>query len=207
LARRTAYKIARGPLLTLKDGPVQALDPAERRHWRMIGDGTFLDDGAGGIVAKGGMGLLWYGKWQLRNFRLTVEWKASARGDNSGVFVRFANPARNPWLAVDQGYEIQIDDTGFSDIPSENGKPIYQTGAIYGIQGPSQPAAKDPAGADPWNTFVIEVVGQTYNVWLNDAHIITDFYGKRGTEGYIGLQSHSNPVTFRKVFIEPLPVA
>lgn len=207
LARRTAYKIARGPLLTLKDGPVQALDPAERRHWRMIGEGTFLDDGAGGIVAKGGMGLLWHSKWQLRNFRLTVEWKASARSDNSGVFVRFPNPARNPWLAVDQGYEIQIDDTGFSDIPSENGKPIYQTGAIYGIQGPSQLAAKDPAGADPWNTFVIEVVGQTYNVWLNDAHIITDFHGTRGTEGYIGLQSHSNPVTFRKVFIEPLPVA
>ena len=204
LARRTAYKIARGALLTVKDGSVQALDPAERRNWRMSGNGTFVDEGAGVIRAEGGMGLLWYAKWQLRNFRLTVEWRANAKADNSGVFVRFPNPVNNPWIAVDRGYEIQIDDTGFNDDPAENGKPIYQTGAIYGIQGPSQLASKDPAGADPWNTFVIEVKGQTYNIWLNDTHIITDFQGTRSGEGYIGLQNHAAPVRFRKVLIEPL---
>jgi len=206
LARRTAYKFVRGALLTVKDGPVQALDPSERRHWRMIGDGTFVDDGSGGIVAQGGMGLLWYSKWQLRNFRLTVDWRATAKSDNSGVFVRFPNPARNPWIPVDRGYEIQIDDTGFNDDPAQSGKPIYQTGAIYSIQGPSKIASKDPAASDPWNTFLIEVVGQTYNVWLNNTQIITDFKGTRSPEGYIGLQNHGNPVTFRKVLIEPLPV-
>jgi len=55
-------------------------------------------------------------------------------------------------------------------------------------------------------TFLIEVVGQTYNVWLNNTQIITDFKGTRSPEGYIGLQNHGNPVTFRKVLIEPLPV-
>jgi 3-keto-disaccharide hydrolase len=49
-------------------------------------------------------------------------------------------------------------------------------------------------------------VGQTYNVWLNNTQIITDFKGTRSPEGYIGLQNHGNPVTFRKVLIEPLPV-
>jgi hypothetical protein len=51
LARRAADKIARGTLLTVKDGPVQALDRAERRHWRMSGNGTLVDDGSGGIRA------------------------------------------------------------------------------------------------------------------------------------------------------------
>jgi len=207
LARRTAHKIARAPLLTASDGPVQALSAAERRHWRMIGPGSFGDDGEGGIVAQGpGMGLLWYSKWQLRNFRLTVEWKVKAASDNSGVFVRFPSPARNPWIAVDSGYEIQIDDLGAQDDPAQAGKPIYKTGAIYGIQGASKVASKDPASADPWNTFVIEVVGQTYNVWLNGEHVVTDFQGTRTGEGYVGLQNHGNPVSFRNIVIAPLPI-
>jgi hypothetical protein len=49
-------------------------------------------------------------------------------------------------------------------------------------------------------------VERTYNVWLNNTQIITDFKGTRSPEGYTGLQNHGNPVTFRKVLIEPLPV-
>jgi len=45
-------------------------------------------------------------------------------------------------------------------------------------------------------------VGRTYNVWLDNAQIITDFKGTRSPEGYIGLQNHGNPVTFRKVLID-----
>jgi hypothetical protein len=173
----------------------------------MSGGGSFQDDGQGGIVSQGGMGLLWYSKWQLRNFRLTVEWKAAARDNNSGVFVRFPNPVRNPWIAVDRGYEIQIDDSGFNDDPAQSGNPIYRTGAIYGVKGPTKVASKDPAAADPWNTFVIEVVGQTYHVQLNGEHVIVDFVGNRSPEGYIGLQNHTGLVTFRKVLIEPLPIS
>src|SRR5205814_183017 len=158
-----AYKLARAPLLTVGDSAVQPLGAAERRHWRMIGDGTFVDGGAGEIVTQGGMGLLWYSKWQLRNFRLTLEWRATAKADNSGIFVRFPDPARNPWIAVDRGYEIQIDDVGASDDPAKVGQSVLQTGAIYGIQGASKLASKDPASADPWNNYIIEVVGQTYN--------------------------------------------
>ncbi|MBW3596016.1 MAG: DUF1080 domain-containing protein [Planctomycetes bacterium] len=205
LARRTAHKIARAPVLTPHDGPVEALAPAERRHWYHAGAGTFRDDGAGGIVAEGGMGLLWFSKWQLRNFKLSVEWRVAARSDNSGVFLRFPDPAGNPWEAVDRGYEVQIDDIGADDDPAEHGKPIYQTGAIYGIRSPSNMVSKDPASADPWNRFVIQVVGQTYDVWLNDEHIIQRFEGSRGEEGYIGLQNHGTPVTFRSVAIEALP--
>jgi hypothetical protein len=83
---------------------------------------------------------------------------------------------------------------------------VLQTGAIYGIQGASKLASKDPASADPWNKYIIEVVGQTYNVWLNGEHVITDFLGDRSVEGYIGLQNHTGTVRFRNLLIEPLPV-
>ena len=204
LARRTAHLLAREPVLTVADGNVDALSSTERSFWRMSGDGQFKDDGSGGIVAEGGLGLFWYSKWKLRNFRLTVEWKASATSDNSGVFLRFPNPRNNPWIGVDRGYEVQIDDLGANDDPLESGKPIYQTGAIYSFHGPTTVASKDPASSDPWNRFEITVERQTYNVRLNGVHVVQDFQGNRSAEGYIGLQSHGAPVTFRKVLIEPL---
>lgn len=205
MARRTAHIIARQPLLTEADGTVQALAPAERRHWRIAGEGRFKDDGTGGIVAEGGLGLLWFSKWRLRNFELTVEWKATAKTDNSGIFVRFPDPMGNPWIAVDRGYEIQIDDTGWHDDPAERGRPTYQTGAIYTFQGPTSVASKDPNGQDPWNTFIIRVVGQEYKVTLNDVPVINRFIGNRSEDGFIGLQNHGSPVTFRSVLIKPLP--
>jgi len=172
----------------------------------MAGRGAFVDAGADGIRAQGGMGLLWYTRWSLRNFRLTVEWRASAKADSSGIFLRFPEPADNPWAAVDRGYEVQIDDEGWHDDPGERGKAIYRTGAIYGTAGPTAVASKDPASADPWNTFVLSVVGQRYDVRLNGQHEVANFAGDRGAEGYVGLQCHGRPVAFRRVLIEPLPL-
>ncbi len=69
------------------------------------------------IESVDGIGLLWYTVEAFADFVLRLEWRASAPDDNSDVFVRFpslgSNDAANDWqLAVDQGYEIQIDDTG-----------------------------------------------------------------------------------------------
>src|SRR5689334_977639 len=72
----------------------------------MCGPGTFvLRDKM--IVSKGGMGLLWYTKKKFRDFTLRVDWKPSQREYNSGVFVRFADPDDDQWIAVNTGYEIQ----------------------------------------------------------------------------------------------------
>ena len=84
------------------------------------------------LLTHGGMGLLWYYKKKFKDFILTLEWKVSNRSDNSGVFVRFPNPFTDPNIAIEYGYEIQIDDIG-----SPDGKPIHRTGAIYNYKGPS----------------------------------------------------------------------
>lgn len=145
--------------------------------WQMAGPGSFalLDDGS--ILSQGGMGLLQYAERSFRDFVLEFEWMAERPNANSGVFVRFPQITNDPWHAVNNGYEIQIED----------GRAPHQvTGSIYDIQAPTKVATK-PAGE--WNHYRIQVTGHRYQIWLN-GELIQDFIGNRGREGYIGLQNH-----------------
>ena len=118
--------------------------------------------------------------------------------DNSGVFVRFPDPGADPFNAVREGYEVQIDDMGVPD-----GATIHKTGAIYDVQAPSAAGAK-PAGE--WNSFQIRIVGQRYDVTLNNKQVITNFIGSRSTRGFIGLQNHlaKDKVFFRNIVVTPV---
>jgi Domain of Unknown Function (DUF1080) len=165
--------------------------------WCMVGRGKFVlvkDDGS--LRSEGGMGLLWYAKKKYKDFVLKVDWKVSRKNDNSGVFIRFSNPDNDPLIAVNTGYEIQIDDMAMPD-----GNPLHKTGAIYNFASPSNAASK-PVGQ--WNTFEIEATGQKYSVILNDVKVIPEFKGNRFTEGYIGLQNHDadSYVSFKNIRIK-----
>jgi hypothetical protein len=85
----------------------------------MAGTGGFNVLGPDILESFGGIGLLWYTAQQFGDFTLKVDWRASGPTDNSGVFLRFpalgnSDPANDWKLAVNQGYEIQIDDTGYN---------------------------------------------------------------------------------------------
>jgi len=155
------------------------------------------------LVTEGGMGLLWYAARQFENFELEVDWKTTKKSDNSGIFVRFPAPTvpndlnGDPRIAIDQGYEIQIDDEGAPD-----GDRIHKTGAIYGFQPPAKVASKQPG---EWSTFLIRLEGQIYNVTLNGEPVITNFKGNRSMRGHIGLQNHSpkDQVFFRNIIAAP----
>ena len=62
-----------------------------------------------------------------------------AGDDNAGVFVGFPDPGNDPFNAVNEGHEIQIDAT---DDPS------HTTGAIYDFQA-AEAAARDAALKPP----------------------------------------------------------
>jgi hypothetical protein len=170
--------------------------------WRQAGPGGFAIDN-GMLVTEGGMGLLWYAARPFGNFELQVDWKVTKKSDNSGIFVRLPaptgahDPGGDPRVAIDQGYEIQIDDEGAPD-----GTAIHKTGAIYNLQ-PAAKIASRPPGE--WNTFLIRVKGQIYNVTLNGAPVITNFTGHRSLRGHIGLQNHSpnDQVFFRNIIATP----
>jgi hypothetical protein len=172
------------------------LDGTNLQGWKMCGPGMFFLE-HNKIISKGGMGLLWYTKKKFLNFILKVDWKTSARGDNSGVFVRFSDPNDDPWIAVNTGYEIQI-----YDAEPVDGNATHRTGAVYNFAPPSTYASKEPG---EWNRFEIQAIGQNYAVILNNKRV-TEFIGNRQLEGYIGLQNHDakSRVCFGKIAIMEL---
>jgi hypothetical protein len=166
--------------------------------WCMAGPGKFvLVEYDKSLQSEGGMGLLWYTKKKYKDFVLKIDWKVSRTNDNSGIFIRFSNPDNDPWIAVNTGYEIQIDDMAMPD-----GNPLHKTGAIYNFAAPSNAAASKPVGQ--WNTFEIEVTGQKYSITLNGEKAIAEFTGNRNTEGYIGMQNHDaySHVSFKNIMIK-----
>ncbi|AYY15575.1 DUF1080 domain-containing protein [Actinobacteria bacterium YIM 96077] len=178
---------------TLLDGTPESLD-----EWRMTGPGEFVLESDGSVRTVGGMGLLWYPE-SFGSYRLRLEWKV-AGDDNSGVFVGFPDPGDDPWVAVEHGYEIQIDATD---------EPDRTTGAIYGVQGAdvnARDAALNPPGT--WNAYEIVVEGQAIDVYLN-GELINQFEdsdpARDLSEGFIGLQNHDDgdEVYFRHIRIEP----
>jgi len=186
---------------------VQLFDGKTLDGWKMAGKGNFIIiESEKTLLTHGGMGLLWYYKKKFKDFILTLEWKVSNRSDNSGVFVRFPNPFTDPNIAIEYGYEIQIDDIG-----SPDGKPIYRTGAIYNYKGPSSTKTKSSSKQLPvgrWNTFEIIVIQQSYSVTLNKEKVVTNFIGNRSLEGFIGLQNHDDrsQVYFRNIMIKELKI-
>ncbi len=166
--------------------------------WTQAGPGSFTNTDAT-LTSTGGMGLYWYSAKQFTSYSLKADWRLT--GDsNSGVFVGFPNPGNDPWVAVNQGYEIQIDATDTAD---------RTTGSIYGFKS-ADLAARDAALNPPgeWNTYELLVEGQRIRVYLN-GRLVNDFTNAdpaRNLDGYIGLQNHGTGDTaaFRNVRVKEL---
>jgi hypothetical protein len=158
----------------------------------MAGPGEFIVEGDT-FYAHGGMGLWWYGEKSFKDFELHLEWKVQDDADNSGVFVRFPHPGNDPWVAVNQGYEIQICDAAQAK---------HNTGSVYSFQAASH-MPTNPAGK--WNDYDIKVVGQHYTIRIN-GEVVNEFDGDRTLEGYIGVQNHDDesPVSYRNIRVTEL---
>jgi hypothetical protein len=119
--------------------------------------------------------------------------------------------ATNPaWLAVDTGFEVQIDEMARPDQADR-----HRTGAVYdipigagaGSQAYSRGSALQPG---EWNDYEISVTGNDYTVLLNgfETARFTNNDPARGKpqsidplSGYIGLQTHTGAVSFRAIRI------
>jgi len=217
--------------------------------WKMAGGGKFRIVGRSLIAQPGGgIGLLYYTGEQFDNFTLRLDFclphPRGNNNDNSGIFVRFRDP-RKPVLpgtpgpdvpgndatvAVDTGYEIQIDEQARGDSrkkesdgsPEKDGHPYNRTGAIYKVKtfgnSPGQQnytnAQKLAAGL--WHSYEIKVTDRTYSVKLNGepstvftadpADPTEKFRGRKKSEdpdsGFIGLQVHTGTVAFANIRTE-----
>ena len=167
-------------------------DGSSTDGWEMAGPGEFVVD-EGALKATGGMGLFWYAKQPFKDFTLSLEWQVTAKENNSGVFVRFPHPGIDPWVAVNQGYELQICDPGGAK---------HDTGSVYSFQAASHIPTKS---VGEWNHYEITVIGQRYTVKINGERVNV-FEGNRTLEGYIGLQNHddASPVRYRNIYVKEI---
>ena len=228
LARRLAETlVAPSPPPALEPGFVWLFDGTQAglSGWEQAGPGGFdYDPAQQAIVARpvGDIGLLVHTAKTYSDFVLRLQFRLGSRDDNSGVFVRFRDPRKPPpaglhdpkivanaaWLAVDTGFEMQIDEQARPD-----GADMHRTGAVYAI----------PIGGDTgqqtftrgsslrpgeWNDYEIAVAGDAYTVTLNglQTSVFTNNDPTRGRpssqdplSGFIGLQSHTGAVSFRAV--------
>lgn len=179
----------------LFDGTAESLS-----GWKQAGPGSFTLDDDGSLTSSGGLGMLWYAASPFSRYSLKLDWK-TAGDDNSGVFVGFP-PSDDPWSAVDNGYEVQIDAT---DVPEKT------TGSVYGFRSADlkkRDRALNPPGE--WNTYEIRVEGEHLRVWLNGVKI-NDFTNtdpaRSLRDGHVGIQNHGSgdEVSFRDIRIKELP--
>jgi hypothetical protein len=170
--------------------------------WAHTGPGYFtVDEENESLVSHGGMGMLFYYDRKFDDFELTLEWSMETEDGNSGVFFRFPNlpqiqrasdaEGRNlagPWGAVNEGYEIQIQNKS--------------TGDLYSFEEGQMPQLK-PVGE--WNEMKIRAEGPHVQVWVNGKQV-GDYQAPRSLEGYIGVQNHDpdSSVRFWKLRIQPL---
>lgn len=200
IARRTASIIVTQSLGA--EPGFQPLGSGGLAGWKMIGAGNFIELGGNIIESVGGIGLLWFTQKQFKNFILRADWQAFDQADNSGIFFRFPDPGTDLNIPINQGYEVQIDNTGRNPEAGTFSDPLHNTGAIYKLA-PSQAV---PA-IGKWHTFEIEANGATLTVRLDGQQVSQLQNAPRSPQGYIGLQNHhvGSRVQFTRLRIKELP--
>ena len=173
--------------------------------WSHVGDGSFvIEDGL--LKTNGGMGLLWYTGQKFEDVKIKVVYKGADKS-NAGVFIRIPEQPTEPWMPVNRGFEVQIDD---------NADLHHQTGVLYSFT-----KAKDSPGKPGWNEMEITLNGDRTRVKVN-GKLVTDFkegdpvpekvedsepeHGPRPKSGYIGLQNHSEDdvIYFKEISVKKL---
>lgn len=185
-----------------RDTDRQALLGPDLAGWRMAGGGGFRCLADGVVESFGGSGLLWYEGRSFDDLVLEVEWRLTNADDNSGVFLRVPPLGRDIGPAIENGYEVQIDDRGFDPQTGRLGSPLHLTGAVYRLA----PAARLLSRAvGQWNRFRITAEGAAIEVELNGQKASRLDHGGRAPAGHIALQCHhqGSAVQFRDLRVRP----
>lgn len=176
--------------------------------WKHVGPGEVVVEN-GTLKTVGGMGLLWYTGEKIGDAVIKIVYRApdDNGGGNSGVFIRIPEPPTEPWMPVNRGYEVQIDDSDDD---------WHRTGVLYSFTKTlAQPKLQE------WNTMEITLDGERTLVTVNGTKV-TEYRegdpapekkqkhepdrGKRAASGYIGLQNHGDKDTvyFKEVSLKRL---
>lgn len=173
------------------DGFALLFNGKDLNGWKIIGPAEGWEVQAGLLVCNG------EGRGWIRpedtysDFVLRLAYRISA-GGNSGIFVRTSEEGRPAY----QGMEIQLYDVPHDPLTDKS------NGAIYDAVTPTSDPAR-PAGH--WNAVEVSCQGPMVRVIINGCEVVAcnvdDHPALKGrlTSGYIGLQNHRSPISFRNV--------
>ncbi len=177
----------------------QLFNGHDLRGWKHVGPGNFTVE-HGLLTTQGGMGLLYCTIGPLNDCEIKVVYKMEHDNDNSGVFIRIPEEPTEPWMPVNRGYEVQID----NHPERVNEDEFHMTGTLYSL---TRPLAKPGKPGPEWNTMLIRIEGPRTQVFVNDVKV-TDYTegqpvpdkkfnfepdrGVRPDKGWIGLQNNSD---------------
>ena len=134
--------------------------------WKHVGPGQMTVEN-GLIQTHGGMGLLYWPEAKLGDCVIRVVFKMRDNNDNSGVFIRIPIAPTEPWMPVNYGYEVQID----NEPEKSNEDEYHVTGTLYSL---TKPLAKPGKPGPEWNTMEITLDGPRTIVVVNDVKV-TDY--------------------------------
>ena len=180
--------------------------------WEQVGPGKFVVEN-GQLKTEGGMGMIYYPAEKFGNVMIRVVYTVKDNDTNSGVFIRVPEKSTDEWVAVNKGYEVQIDN-GTRHVGGE----YHCSGVLYSLTKAMSHPQKKPG---EWNTLEITLDGPRTVVVLNGEKV-TDFKegdpvpaktrdfeperGPRPLTGYIGIQNHDDLSTayFKEIAIKPI---
>ena len=197
---------SQGTAVILTDGKsLNGWKPAEEPRMELLRDGS--------LASQRGKGVLYYAERPFKDFTLELEFLPEWGGAAAGVFLRLPEPPATLAAAERSAYEVKLGE----DKPPAFREPVHYTRSPFLTGGinlvgadsvhhrdqmsPRRPVSRAPG---EWNTLRVDAIGQRYTVWVNGEKV-NDFFGRKATEGYIGLVNRTPDfsVRFRNVRVTP----
>ena len=204
---------APGPCFAQTNGWRQLFNGKDMKGWEQVGPGKFVvEDGK--LKTVGGMGMLLYPAEKFGDVVIRVVYTVTDNDCNSGVFIRIPEKPADEWVAVNTGYEVQIDN-GVRHVGGE----YHCSGVLYSL---TKALAHPQRKPGEWNELEITLDGPRTIVMLNGQKV-TDFKegdpvppktrnfepnrGPRPLAGYIGVQNHDDLSTayFKEIAVKAIP--
>jgi len=195
------------PIVLFDGKSIDAWKAVEQPQMLLLPDGT--------LGNQRGKGLLYYATRPFGDFTLELEYLPETASASAGVFLRLPNAPASLDSAERSAYEVKLGEDpkllpAFRE-PAHYTRSMFITGAINlagadsvhhrDQMSPTHLVSRAPG---EWNTLRVDAVGQRYTVWVNGEKV-NDFFGRKATEGYIGLVER-NPdfaVRFRNIRVTP----
>ena len=119
--------LAPGPSFAQTNAWRQLFNGKDMKGWEQVGPGKFVvEDGK--LKTVGGMGMLLYPAEKFSNVVIRVVYTVADNDCNSGVFIRIPEKPADEWVAVNTGYEVQIDN-GTRHVGGE----YHCSGVLYSL--------------------------------------------------------------------------